>query len=74
MPFDMVVLNEMDRSGADRVHLVMTGIDRVPRLGQRPARGGRLMLEDLTPHRNHSRGDDLPESAGWTWQPSGRRS
>ena len=75
MPFDMVVLNEMDRCEMDRVHLVMNGIDRLPGLGQRPAGVGRLVLEDFTPHRNgtRSRGEDLPEIAGWTWQ-TGRRS
>ena len=68
-PFDMVVLNQMDR-----FHLMMEVIDRIPGLGQRAATVRQLMLDNLTRHRNwtRSRGDDLPEVAGWTWAPAGR--
>jgi len=63
-PFDMVVLNDMDR-----FHLVMDVIDRVPGLDQRAARLRQLMTDTLTRHRAWTRehGEDLPEVAGWMW-------
>ncbi len=63
-PFDMVVMNEMDR-----FHLVMDVIDRVPGLDRRAARLRQRMTDTLTRHwawtREH--GEDLPEVAGWMW-------
>jgi xylulose-5-phosphate/fructose-6-phosphate phosphoketolase len=63
-PFDMVVINEMDR-----YHLVTDVIDRVPGLDQRAARLRQLMTDTLTRHRAWTRehGEDLPEVTGWTW-------
>jgi xylulose-5-phosphate/fructose-6-phosphate phosphoketolase len=63
-PFDMVVLNNMDR-----FHLVMDVIDRVPGLGPRAAELRQLMADTRTRHwawtREH--GEDLPEVANWVW-------
>jgi xylulose-5-phosphate/fructose-6-phosphate phosphoketolase len=67
-PFDMVVMNEMDR-----FHLVMDVIDRVPGLDRRAARLRQRMTDTLTRHwawtREH--GEDLPEVAGWMWPGTG---
>ena len=63
-PFDMTVLNRVDR-----FHLAMDVIDRVPEL--RPISGGaRERFKDtLVRHRQYIRevGDDLPEVKHWQW-------
>jgi len=63
-PFDMVVLNNMDR-----FHLVMDVIDRVPGLSRTAAWLRQEMADTRTRHwawtREH--GEDLPEVAGWAW-------
>jgi xylulose-5-phosphate/fructose-6-phosphate phosphoketolase len=63
-PFDMVVLNNMDR-----FHLVMDVIDRVPGLGNTAAWLRQEMVDSRTRHwawiREH--GEDLPEVRNWTW-------
>ena len=63
-PFDMLVLNDMDR-----YRLVIDVIDRVPRLGSKAARLRQLMQDQRTRHhawiREH--GEDLPEIREWTW-------
>jgi xylulose-5-phosphate/fructose-6-phosphate phosphoketolase len=63
-PFDMVVLNDMDR-----FHLVEAVIARLPQLGARAAYFQQAVEEKLLEHRNYIRehGDDLPEIAGWRW-------
>ncbi len=63
-PFDMVVLNDMDR-----FHLVMDVIARVPGLGQRAARVNQLMMDKRTRHWawTHEYGEDMPEVKDWTW-------
>jgi len=63
-PFDMVVLNDMDR-----FHLVMDVIARVPGLGQRAARVQQHMLDKRTEHKAWTRqhGEDLPEVRDWVW-------
>jgi len=63
-PFDMCVLNEMDR-----FHLVSDVIDRVPKLGSRAAYAKQAMREKLIDHTEYiSRyGDDMPEITGWRW-------
>jgi xylulose-5-phosphate/fructose-6-phosphate phosphoketolase len=63
-PFDMVVLNDMDR-----FHLVMDVIDRVPGLGSRAIRVRQLMQDKRTEHHNWTRehGEDLPEVRDWAW-------
>jgi len=63
-PFDMVVMNEMDR-----FHLVIDVIDRVPGLGQRAAVLRQQMTDTRARHWAWTReyGEDLPEVRNWTW-------
>ncbi len=63
-PFDMVVMNDMDR-----FHLVMDVIDRVPGLGQRAAGLRQLMADTRARHHGWTRehGEDLPEVRDWMW-------
>jgi Phosphoketolase len=63
-PFDMVVLNDMDR-----FHLVMDVIDRVPGLA---ARAGEVRQRMVDADRKselytHEHGVDMPEVADWKW-------
>jgi xylulose-5-phosphate/fructose-6-phosphate phosphoketolase len=63
-PFDMVMLNDMDR-----FHLVMDVIDRVPGLGARAAGLRQHMVDERLRLRRYTRevGDDAPEVRDWTW-------
>ena len=63
-PFDMVVLNDMDR-----FHLVMDVIDRVPGLGARAALVRQHMADARARHVEYTRefGEDMPEVRDWTW-------
>ena len=63
-PFDMVVLNEMDR-----FHLVIDVIDRVPGLSDRAAWLRQKMADSLVRHRAWicEHGEDLPEVRDWVW-------
>jgi xylulose-5-phosphate/fructose-6-phosphate phosphoketolase len=63
-PFDMVMLNDMDR-----FHLVIDVIDRVPGLGARSAHLRQHMVDERVRHRAYTRmvGDDPPEVRGWAW-------
>jgi len=63
-PFDMVVLNDMDR-----FHLVMDVIDRVPGLGDRAAWLRQQMVDNRSRHRVYVRehGEDMPEVQNWVW-------
>jgi xylulose-5-phosphate/fructose-6-phosphate phosphoketolase len=63
-PFDMTVLNELDR-----FHLVMDVIDRVPQLGATVGRIKQAMREKLLEHEQYIRkyGDDIPEVRDWNW-------
>jgi xylulose-5-phosphate/fructose-6-phosphate phosphoketolase len=63
-PFDMVVLNELDR-----FHLVMDVIDRLPQLGSRAAYFKQALRDKLIEHKQYVRkhGDDMPEIANWRW-------
>lgn len=63
-PFDMVVLNDLDR-----FHLVGDVIDRVPRLGASAAYVKQQIRDKLIDHKNYIRkfGDDMPEIRDWKW-------
>ena len=64
-PFDMVVLNDLDR-----FHLVGDVIDRVPGLGERAAYAKQLIRDKLIEHRHYIRehGQDMPEVRKWEWR------
>ena len=62
-PFDMVVLNELDR-----FHLAKAAIDRVPELAL-PRTLARLISDKLIDHARYIRqyGEDMPEIRNWKW-------
>ena len=63
-PFDMVVLNDMDR-----FHLVEDVIDRVPSLGANAAYLKQKMRDRLIEHKAYiiQHGEDMPEVRDWKW-------
>jgi xylulose-5-phosphate/fructose-6-phosphate phosphoketolase len=63
-PFDMVVLNDLDR-----YHLVMDVIDRVPGLSVRAAQLKQAMRDQRRRHKVYvaEHGEDLPEVRDWAW-------
>ncbi len=63
-PFDMVVLNELDR-----FHLVMDVIDRVPQLMKIGAHVKQDMRNRLLDHKEYIQryGADMPEVLNWKW-------
>jgi xylulose-5-phosphate/fructose-6-phosphate phosphoketolase len=63
-PFDMVVLNELDR-----FHLAIEAIERVPGLGTAGARAREQFKDKLAEHRRYVReyGEDMPEIRNWSW-------
>ena len=63
-PFDMVVLNELDR-----FHLVIDVINRVPGLKPRTATIQQQLHEQLARHTQYicQHGEDLPEIRHWQW-------
>jgi xylulose-5-phosphate/fructose-6-phosphate phosphoketolase len=67
-PFDMVMLNDMDR-----YHLVIDVIDHVPGLAVAAAKLRQRMVDERLRIRNYTRehGEDPAEARDWTW-PSGR--
>ena len=64
-PFDMTVLNEMDR-----FHLVRDVLDRLPKLKDRTAYLKQEMQDKLIEHKNYIRdnGTDMPEIRNWKWE------
>lgn len=64
-PFDMVVMNDMDR-----FHLVMDVIDRVPGLAGRAKDVRRQMVEMRSAHKQYIavHGMDMPEIIDWRWR------
>ena len=63
-PFDMCVLNELDR-----FHLVQDVIDRAPKLGARAAYAKQAIRNKLLEHKQYiaRHGDDMPEITNWRW-------
>ncbi|VAW87491.1 Xylulose-5-phosphate phosphoketolase @ Fructose-6-phosphate phosphoketolase [hydrothermal vent metagenome] len=63
-PFDMVVLNDMDR-----FHLVMDVIDRVPSLGSNAVYLKQQMRDKLIEHKAYiiEHGQDMAEIRNWQW-------
>ena len=63
-PFDMTVLNEMDR-----FHLVMDAIDRLPQTGDPGTYLKQDLQDKLTEHRQYicKHGQDMPEIREWRW-------
>ena len=68
-PFDMVVLNEMDR-----FHLVDDVIDRLPQLGAKAAYFKQAIGDRLLEHKQYIEryGDDMPEIRDWQWAGAGK--
>lgn len=66
-PFDMTVLNDMDR-----FHLVQDVLDRVPHLGDEIAYIKQEMQDKLIRHKQYIRenGMDMPEIRNWEWEPT----
>ncbi|HUZ10565.1 MAG TPA: phosphoketolase family protein [Acidimicrobiales bacterium] len=66
-PFDMVMLNDLDR-----FHLVIDVLDRVPGLGSPNAWLRQEMVDARLEARSYGRehGEDPPEIAQWRWDPS----
>ena len=63
-PFDMAVLNDLDR-----FHLAADALARMPHLGARSDGLRRHLEAKLTEHRAYIRehGEDLPEIRDWRW-------
>jgi xylulose-5-phosphate/fructose-6-phosphate phosphoketolase len=63
-PFDMTVLNDLDR-----FHLAGDVIDRVPQLRVRAAYAKQALREKLIEHKEYIRrhGEDMPEIREWQW-------
>ena len=63
-PFDMVVLNELDR-----FHLVMDVAKRVPKLHAQSAHIKQAMRDKLNQHAQYilEYGEDMPEILNWQW-------
>lgn len=67
-PFDMVVLNDLDR-----FHLAMDVIDRVPTLGYSAAYVKQMCQDKLIEHKLYinQHGEDMPEIRDWVWEDIG---
>ncbi|ROS78988.1 phosphoketolase [Cellulomonas sp. PhB143] len=67
-PFDMVMLNDLDR-----FHLVIDVIDRVPSLGASRAGLRQRMVDARLEAREYTRthGEDLPSVRDWVWPDAG---
>lgn len=63
-PFDMTVLNEIDR-----FHLAMDAIDRLPQTGDKGLYLKRRLEDRLVAHKQYivKYGEDMPEIRNWNW-------
>jgi xylulose-5-phosphate/fructose-6-phosphate phosphoketolase len=63
-PFDMTVLNEMDR-----FHLVIDAIDRLPQTGTKGTYLKQQLKDKLFEHRQYieKHGEDMPDVRDWQW-------
>jgi len=63
-PFDMTVLNELDR-----FHLVLSALDRLPDMGEAGAKLRTLLTGKLQAHRRYicEHGEDMSEIRDWRW-------
>jgi len=70
-PFDMCVLNQIDRFS-----LACDVLQRVPKLRDRVAYAQQAVREKLIDHKNYiaQYGDDMPEIKNWQWPGSGVRT
>ena len=68
-PFDMVVLNDLDR-----FHLAEDVIDRLPQLGARAAYFKQAIRDKLIDHQQYieEHGDDMPDIVRWRWSDEAR--
>jgi xylulose-5-phosphate/fructose-6-phosphate phosphoketolase len=66
-PFDMVVLNDMDR-----YRLALDAIVRIPRLKGRVDTEAARYRKSIERHKEYicENGEDLPDVEGWRWSPS----
>jgi len=64
-PFDMVVMNDLDR-----FHLVIDVLGRVPSLRHKSVYLKQLMRDKLIEHQQYVReyGEDMPEVKNWKWK------
>jgi xylulose-5-phosphate/fructose-6-phosphate phosphoketolase len=64
-PFDMTVLNDMDR-----FHLVMDTLDRLPQTGEAGVYLKQQLQDKLIEHRQYinQHGQDMPEIREWRWR------
>jgi xylulose-5-phosphate/fructose-6-phosphate phosphoketolase len=67
-PFDMAVLNELDR-----FHLAIEAIERLPHLAVKAAHATQAFRQKLIEHKLYIRehGADMPEISGWSWPDGG---
>jgi xylulose-5-phosphate/fructose-6-phosphate phosphoketolase len=68
-PFDMVVLNHLDR-----FHLVGDVVDRVPQLRAKAAYAKQAIRDRLIEHKQYiaCHGEDMPEILAWRWGGDGK--
>jgi xylulose-5-phosphate/fructose-6-phosphate phosphoketolase len=68
-PFDMTVLNDLDR-----FHLVMDTIDRLRQTGDKDLYRKQQLKDKLIEHKQYidTHGQDLPEIWSWKWSRDGR--